>query len=111
MASSPSGICFDDRFDLDAAGVRLVGRRTRRRFRARGSRRRDHRASGPTPHGSAELVLDEAGPRRGREHQEARDGGGQVLAGRPGAPRERACGCPTDHAGSMRTPSRTSRAS
>ena len=62
------GDLLDDRFDLDAAGVRLVGRRTRRRFTL-GDRVDVIIARVDLPARECELVLDEAGPRRGREHR------------------------------------------
>ncbi len=56
---------LDDRFDLDAAGVRLTGRRTRRRFTL-GDRVVVTFARVDVPARECELALDEPEPRRGR---------------------------------------------
>jgi len=60
-----AGDQLDDRFELDAAGVRLTGRRTRRRFTL-GDRVEVTVARVDVPARECELALDEPGPRRGR---------------------------------------------
>lgn len=62
------GDLLDDRFDLDPSGVRLVGRRSRRRFTL-GDRVEVIIARVDVPARECELVLDEAEPRRRREHR------------------------------------------
>lgn len=61
----PVADLFDERFDLDAAGVRLVGRRTRRRFTL-GDTVSVTIARVDVPARECELVLDAGLPRRGR---------------------------------------------
>ncbi|MEQ1833492.1 MAG: RNB domain-containing ribonuclease [Candidatus Eisenbacteria bacterium] len=56
---------LDDRFELDAAGVRLVGRRTRRRFTL-GDPVVVTIARVDVPARTCDLALDEGEPRRGR---------------------------------------------
>jgi ribonuclease R len=56
---------LDDRFDLDAAGVRLVGRRTRRRFTL-GDPVTVTIARVDVAARESDLALEEDGPRRGR---------------------------------------------
>ncbi len=56
---------LDDRFDLDPAGVRLVGRRSRRRFTL-GDQVVVTIARVDVPARESDLVLDEGQPRRGR---------------------------------------------
>ena len=62
------GDLLDDRFDLDPSGVRLVGRRSRRRFTL-GDRVEVIIARVNVPARECELVLDEGEPRRRREHR------------------------------------------
>ncbi len=62
------GDLLDDRFDLDPTGVRLVGRRSRRRFTL-GDRVEVIIARVNVPARECELVLDEGEPRRRREHR------------------------------------------
>ena len=82
---------LDDRFDLDAAGVRLVGRRTRRRFTL-GDAVRVTIARVDVPARECDLALEQehgrGGARRGasvRKHQSAerrpRDGSRDVGRG------------------------------
>ena len=56
---------LDDRFDLDAAGVRLVGRRSRRRFTL-GDSVVVTIARVDVPARESDLVLEDDGPRKGR---------------------------------------------
>jgi ribonuclease R len=56
---------LDDRFDLDAAGVRLVGRRTRRRFTL-GDPVTVTIARVDVPARECDLSLDDGESRRGR---------------------------------------------
>ncbi len=56
---------LDDRFELDAAGVRLVGQRTRRRFTL-GDPVEVTIARVDVPARTCDLALDEGEPRRGR---------------------------------------------
>ncbi len=59
---------LDDRFDLDAAGVRLVGRRTRRRFTL-GDPVEVTIARVDVPARECDLALDDGESRRGRRSQ------------------------------------------
>jgi ribonuclease R len=67
------GMDLDDRFDLDAAGVRLVGRRTRRRFTL-GDSVDIVIARVDVPARECDFALETTGSRRGRRGEHRRQG-------------------------------------